>query len=98
HGVVLPTPAPISMKLASADVEKGRTTFTRLCAGCHNHEPQGGNKTGPNLWSVAGRTEVGGQYRTVAQPHRRDRRLGWASAHGNRDLPHRLRAGFAQPS
>ncbi|WP_301006811.1 ankyrin repeat domain-containing protein [Mesorhizobium sp.] len=49
HGVVLPTPAPISMKLASADVEKGRTTFTRLCAGCHNHEPQGGNKTGPNF-------------------------------------------------
>ncbi|MFC3325159.1 ankyrin repeat domain-containing protein [Mesorhizobium cantuariense] len=58
HGVVLPTPAPISMKLASADVEKGRTYFTRVCAGCHHADPQGGNKTGPNLWSVVGRDKA----------------------------------------
>ncbi|WP_352720567.1 hypothetical protein [Mesorhizobium sp. M0306] len=45
HGVVLPTPAPISTKLASADVEKGRTYFTRACDRCHNAEPLGGNKT-----------------------------------------------------
>ena len=45
HGVVLPTPAPISMKLASADVEKGRTYFARVCAGCHNAEPQGGKQS-----------------------------------------------------
>ena len=49
HGVVLPTPAPISMKLASADVEKGRTYFTRVCAGCHNAEPQGGKQNGTEL-------------------------------------------------
>ena len=49
HGVVLPTPAPISMKLASADVEKGRTYFTRVCAGCHNAEPQGREQNGTEL-------------------------------------------------
>ena len=58
HGVVLPTPAPISMKLATADVEKGRTYFTRVCGGCHSIEPQGGRKTGPNLWSVVGRDKA----------------------------------------
>jgi cytochrome c len=58
HGVVLPTPAPISMKLASADVEKGRTTFTYVCAGCHNAGPQGAIKTGPNLWGVVGRDKA----------------------------------------
>ncbi|RVD27147.1 ankyrin repeat domain-containing protein [Mesorhizobium sp. M4B.F.Ca.ET.017.02.2.1] len=58
HGVVLPTPSPISMKLATADIEKGRTSFTHLCAGCHNVEPQGGTKTGPNLWSVVGRDKA----------------------------------------
>jgi cytochrome c len=58
HGVVLPTPAPISMKLATADVEKGRTYFTRVCGGCHGIEPQGGRKTGPNLWSVVGRDKA----------------------------------------
>lgn len=58
HGVVLPTPAPISMKLASANVEKGRTYFTRACHGCHNAEPKGGTKTGPNLWGVVGRDKA----------------------------------------
>ncbi|MDX8434175.1 ankyrin repeat domain-containing protein [Mesorhizobium abyssinicae] len=58
HGVVVPTPSPISMKLATADIEKGRTSFTHLCAGCHNVEPQGGTKTGPNLWSVVGRDKA----------------------------------------
>jgi len=58
HGVVMPTPAPILMKLASADVEKGRTYFTHVCHGCHNAEPQGGIKTGPNLWGVVGRDKA----------------------------------------
>ena len=58
HGVVVPTPAPISMKLAYADVEKGRTHFTRLCSGCHNAGSQGGSKTGPNLWGVVGRDKA----------------------------------------
>lgn len=58
HGVVFPTPAPISMKLAYADIENGRTQFTRLCSGCHNAESQGGSKTGPNLWGVVGRDKA----------------------------------------
>jgi cytochrome c len=58
HGVVMPTPAPISMKLASADVEKGRTRFTGLCHGCHSVEADGGTRTGPNLWNVVGRDKA----------------------------------------
>lgn len=59
HGVVLPTPAPISMKLASANVEKGRTSFVRLrCDYCHGAEPQGRNRTIPNLWNVVGRDKA----------------------------------------
>ena len=58
HGVVMPTPAPISMKLASADVEKGRARFTGLCHGCHSVEAHGGTKTGPNLWNVVGRDKA----------------------------------------
>ena len=58
HGVVIPTPAPISMKLPSADVEKGRASFVRLCDHCHGAEPQGGGRTGPNLWSVVGRDKA----------------------------------------
>lgn len=81
HGVVLPTPAPISMKLATANVEKGRTYFTRLCAGCHNHEPQGGNKTGPNLWSVVGRDKA-----SMANMRYSDTLLGWEGVWTYEDL------------
>jgi len=58
HGVVLPTPPSISQKLATADVEKGRTSFSRLCVGCHSVEPKGASKTAPNLWSVVGRDKA----------------------------------------
>ncbi|MDA0989234.1 MAG: ankyrin repeat domain-containing protein [Verrucomicrobia bacterium] len=58
HGVVLPTPAPISMKLAAADVEKSRALFTSLCSCSHDAEPQGRSKTGPNLWGVVGRDKA----------------------------------------
>ncbi|SFQ16845.1 cytochrome c [Mesorhizobium sp. NFR06] len=81
HGVVMPTPAPISMKLASADVEKGRTYFTRLCAGCHNHEPQKGNKTGPNLWGVVGRDKA-----SMANMRYSDTLLGWEGVWTYEDL------------
>ncbi|RUW30332.1 MULTISPECIES: ankyrin repeat domain-containing protein [unclassified Mesorhizobium] len=81
HGVVLPTPAPISMKLASADVEKGRTYFTRVCHGCHNAEPQGGNKTGPNLWGVVGRDKA-----SMANMDYSDALLGWEGAWTYEDL------------
>lgn len=81
HGVVLPAPAPISMKLASADVEKGRTSFTRLCAGCHNHEPQGGTKTGPNLWGVVGRDKA-----SMPKMRYSDALLGWEGVWTYEDL------------
>jgi cytochrome c len=81
HGVVLPTPAPISMKLATADVEKGRTYFTRLCAGCHNAEPQGGTKTGPNLWSVVGRDKA-----SMAKMRYSDALLAWEGVWSYEDL------------
>ena len=81
HGVVLPTPAPISMKLASADVEKGRTYFTRLCDHCHSAEPQGGNKMGPNLWSVVGRDKA-----SLANMRYSDTLLGWEGVWTYEDL------------
>ncbi|MER8798876.1 ankyrin repeat domain-containing protein [Mesorhizobium sp. M0984] len=81
HGVVLPTPAPVSMKLASADVEKGRTTFTRACNRCHNAEPKGGNKIGPNLWSVVGRDKA-----SMANMRYSDALLGWEGVWTYEDL------------
>ena len=55
HGVVLPKPAPISAKLAAADVEKGRAIFNSHCGQCHFIEPEKGRKTAANLWGVMGR-------------------------------------------
>jgi cytochrome c len=81
HGVVLPTPASISMKLASADVEKGRTYFTGRCTSCHNAEPQGGIKAGPNLWSVVGRDKA-----SVANMRYSDTLLGWEGVWTYEDL------------
>jgi cytochrome c len=81
HGVVLPTPAPISMKLASADVEKGRTSFTRACHHCHNAEPKAGKKVGPNLWNVVGRDKA-----SMAEILYSDALLGWEGAWTYEDL------------
>jgi cytochrome c len=81
HGVVLPTPAPISMKLASANVEKGRTYFTRVCGPCHNAEPKGGNKIAPNLWSVVGRDKA-----TMADMRYSDALLSWEGVWTYEDL------------
>jgi len=81
HGVVLPTPAPISMKLASADVEQGRAYFTGACDHCHNAEPQGANKAGPNLWSVVGRDKA-----SVAGISYSDVLLGWEGKWTYEDL------------
>ena len=55
HGVVLPKPAPISAKLAAADIEKGRAVFNSHCGQCHFVEPEKGRKTAPNLWGIIGR-------------------------------------------
>lgn len=58
HGVVLMRPAPITEKLAAADVEKGLTFFGKNCDSCHNKEPGKGSKNGPNLWEVVGRDKA----------------------------------------
>lgn len=58
NGVVLPTPAPVAMKLASADVEKGRAYFDQTCNYCHNAEPDGGKKVGAELWNIVGRDKA----------------------------------------
>ncbi|RJT31979.1 hypothetical protein D3227_27600 [Mesorhizobium waimense] len=81
HGVILPTPAPISMKLASADVEKGRTSFVRMCDHCHGADPQGGNRTGANLWSIVGRDKA-----SLATIHYSDVLLGWEGVWTYEDL------------
>lgn len=81
HGVVVPTPAPISMKLATADVEEGRTSFGRFCGGCHSVKPQGGSKTGPNLWNVVGRDKA-----SMADMRYSDALLGWEGVWTFEDL------------
>lgn len=81
HGVALPTPAPIAMKLASADVEKGRATFTRACNQCHNAEQNGAIKVGPNLWSIVGRDKA-----SLAGMQYSDALRGWEGAWTYEDL------------
>ncbi|RWP40171.1 MAG: c-type cytochrome [Mesorhizobium sp.] len=81
HGVVLPTPAPISMKLVSADVEKGRARFTSLCSSCHSVESQGGIKHGPTLWNVVGRDKA-----SMANMRYSEALLGWEGVWTLEDL------------
>jgi cytochrome c len=81
HGVVLATPAPISMKLASADVEQGQIYFTRACERCHHAEPQGENKPGPNLWGVVGRDKA-----SMPNVDYSDTLLGWEGVWTYEDL------------
>jgi cytochrome c len=69
------------MKLASANVEKGRTYFTRVCGPCHNAEPKGGNKIAPNLWSVVGRDKA-----TMADMRYSDALLSWEGVWTYEDL------------
>ena len=58
HGVVLPRPAPISAKLASADPGKGQLFFEKYCHGCHVVKPEQGNTDGLNLWNIVGRDKA----------------------------------------
>ena len=81
HGVVLPTPDPISMKLAFADVEKGRTSFVRLCGNCHDAEPQEENRAGPNMWNVVGRDKA-----SLATVRYSDTLLNWEGVWTFEDL------------
>ncbi|MCX7629560.1 MAG: cytochrome c family protein [Geminicoccaceae bacterium] len=43
--------APIAVRLASADVERGKAA-AKKCASCHTFEKGGKNGVGPNLWGV----------------------------------------------
>lgn len=81
HGVVVPSPGPISMNLAASDVEEGRASFESLCSGCHSFEPIGGTKTGPNLWSVVGRDKA-----SLAEFDYSDALLGWEGVWSFEDL------------
>ncbi len=81
HGVILPTPAPISKKLAAADVEKGRASFSRLCAYCHNAVPDKGGNQGPTLWNVVGRDKA-----SVAKRRYSDALLAWQGVWTYEDL------------
>jgi cytochrome c len=81
HGVVLPAPAPLSMKLASANVEKGRTYFIRVCHHCHNAEPKEGPQIGPNLWRVVGRDKA-----SLANMRYSDTLLDWEGVWTYEDL------------
>lgn len=81
HGVDLPTPAPISKKLATADVEKGRTSFSHQCDGCHSVKPMGGKKTGPNLWDIVGRDKA-----SMANMSYSDTLLAWQGVWTFEDL------------
>jgi cytochrome c len=58
HGVVLPKPPPISDKLATADVAKGRIVFARECVSCHFVEAAKGRSAGPLLWGIVGRDKA----------------------------------------
>src|SRR5215216_554989 len=57
HGTVIPKPAPISAKLATADTQKGQTIFEGNCARCHTTTPES-HKVGPTLWGIVGRDKA----------------------------------------
>ena len=62
HGVILPSPASITVKLAAANPENGRSFFNENCTDCHygeqNQEQNQGPNHGPNLWGVVGREKA----------------------------------------
>ncbi|MCS6779481.1 MAG: cytochrome c family protein [Geminicoccaceae bacterium] len=45
------TAEPIAVRLASADVEAGKTA-AKKCASCHTFDKGGKNGVGPNLWGI----------------------------------------------
>jgi cytochrome c len=55
HGHISPVPPPISAKLISADLIKGKSLFLRGCAGCHDDTANMGKRHGPPLWGIVGR-------------------------------------------
>jgi cytochrome c len=51
--------ADISALYASADKAAGESYFQKKCTVCHNIEKGAGNKIGPHLWGVMGRSVAG---------------------------------------
>lgn len=69
HGVIIPKPAPIASRLASADPRKGQEFFeTKGCRDCHTvvrehgSDPGPNKGGGPNLWNVVGRDKASLDY------------------------------------
>ncbi len=57
-----PPPAELDVRsvvaaIAKADPEAGEATF-KICRVCHNADPSGATKFGPNLWGVVGRRKA----------------------------------------
>ncbi|MBM3642779.1 MAG: cytochrome c family protein [Alphaproteobacteria bacterium] len=52
----------IGPKLASANIENGKTVFQRQCLTCHTADKGGANKVGPNQWNVLGRKKGDGSF------------------------------------
>lgn len=48
-----PKEEPLPVRLASASVDKGKST-AKQCQACHTFEKGGPNRVGPNLWNVVG--------------------------------------------
>jgi cytochrome c len=57
HGAIIPKPAPISAKLAAADIEKGQAVFESNCKSCHTTITER-HKAGPSLWGIVGRDKA----------------------------------------
>ena len=59
HGAGPPDVAPISARLASANIGSGKQTFEKLCVQCHIATPDAEFSKWPiNLWSIVGRNKA----------------------------------------
>lgn len=57
HGAAPPVLPLISARLASANIDSGKETFTKSCAECHLIVAGEQNPDRPNLWGILGRTK-----------------------------------------
>jgi cytochrome c len=55
-GSALAATALTGTAVAGGDAGTGRAVFVRQCAICHSPDKDGGNRFGPNLFGVVGRT------------------------------------------
>lgn len=58
HGARPPDLAPISPRLASANLDAGKEIFVRSCAACHASAPGAVERARLNLWGVVGRVKA----------------------------------------